>query len=257
MRNKALLYGLILLFLASPTWALTKKISGTTNVEDSYIAVGANANNNYGGNAYIWLIPAAQYGYIRVKNVASELGANATISACVCSLYNGYEDTPGDCVARRVFKPWVEGDEDGVNDDDGDVTWNDWASDDMEWNGLGGTNSDDEGEDNSSDGFGADRKATAEDTEAISGIGWDAITISAALAQAWYDGTAVENGVQLVTTDGNYAFHSTENASNQPFFVFTYTTGEPPAAGQVIIIGARYEEDSHNPRYGIPPVAWK
>lgn len=220
-------------------------IEGTTNVEDTFMWSGG-PGNNYGGHIYIRVSSIGRAGLIRVKNVASELGAGATISACVCSLYNYFLSSSGSVSAYSVFKPWVEGDEDGIDDDDGDVTWSDWASDANEWTTEGCLCAYDDGVDNSYDDGPcanhrrADRKETAEDTETVDAADtWYAWNMSSALAQAWYDGTKNEEGIYLVDVESGYnLFYSTESAeAEKPFWVFTYTTdGEPEAAGQVIII---------------------
>jgi len=201
----------------------SKTIDGTTNVEDGRIYSGA-ADNNYGGGVNM-SVQSTQSSLIRVKNVATELGVGATISACVCSIYCYNNSTDDNISAFSIFKPWVEGDEDGVDDDDGDFTWNDWASDADEWTTAGCNSADDGGSDNSGDGTGADRKETAEDTENVTEtLTWYAWNMSAALAQAWYAGTKNEEGVVLQYSSGGNWFRTTENASEQPFWVFTYTT---------------------------------
>lgn len=222
----------------------TKTIDGTTNVEDATIS-DYWADKNYGGKINMD-VRGGTYPtrlLIRVKNVASELGAGATISAAVCSLYCSINDTDGDNIAYSVFKPWVEGDEDGIDNDDGDVTWNDWASDANEWTTEGCLCAYDDGVDNSTDdgpcnATKADRKATAEDTENVTTVNtWYAWNITAALAQSWYDGTKNEEGILLFASTAINTFYSTESAEVQkPFWVFTYTTGGAPEPGQVIII---------------------
>lgn len=220
--------------LPALAFADTKKIEGTTNVEDANMSSGA-PNFNYGGGVYFYL-HASPKTCMRVKNVASELGVGATISACVCSVYVYDFTTAGDASIYRIFKPWIEGtgfDEEG----DGDVTFNDWVYPDDEWTTAGCQSADDGGSDNSGDGTGADRKATAESTVDVTGTGWLGFSITPALAQAWYDGTANENGVLFMGIGDCYAMcRSTEAETEKPFFVFTYTTGEPEAAGQVIMI---------------------
>lgn len=202
----------------------TKTIEGTTNVEDANLNSYWN-DKNYGADPDISVdFDGIGIGIIRVKNVASEIGANATISACVCSLYCWYYGGEDAISVYSVFKPWVEGDEDGVDNDDGDVTWNDWASDANEWTTGGCNSADDGGSDNSGDGTGADRKETAEDTETINAVGWFAWDITAALAQAWYDETKNEEGISMIGSSGpSNKFRSTEYGSNQPFWVITYT----------------------------------
>lgn len=217
----------------------TKTIDGTTNVEDAYLDSDL-PDNNWGGTTVLWVHSSKIYvSLIRVKNVASELGVGATVTGAVCSLHCNYYGGGGNLIsAYSVFKPWVEGDENGVDDDDGDVTYNDWASDEYEWTTAGCGSADDGGSDNSGDGTGADRKATAEDTETVDAediwFGWD---VSSALVQSWYDETKNEEGILLVSDGAQYdSFISTEGASNQPFWVFTYTADGEPEPGQVIII---------------------
>ena len=220
--------------LLCPTWAQAdwKKIEGTTNVEDAMIS-SSFPDNNYGdmGNADL-TISSSSFILIRAKNIASELGENATISACTLYMYCSYEALGAKTInANRLFKPWVEGDENGVDDDDGDVTWNDWVSDANEWAIAGAVCEGNDGSDNSVDNgdcltASRDRTTTREDYESVNGTGWFAWGISAELAQDWYDGTANPNGVILKTTSsGSSDWRGTEAVSNQPYWTFTYTTG--------------------------------
>jgi len=220
---------LVALLFCGQAWADVKKIEGTTNVEDSWMQSGFPDVNRGADDHFI---VSSYISIIRVKNVASELGVGATITGCVCSLYCYYE-TDATVSAYRVFKPWVEGTQDGGEEEPG-VTWNDWDNDAYPWTDPGCACANDDGVDNSYTGANCnlaarrDRKATAECEVLVNATGWWAFTISTALAQAWYDGTANENGV-LLTTGANEAwFRSTEYGSNQPFFVFTYTSGAPP-----------------------------
>jgi len=231
----------------------TKKIEGTTNVEDAQI-VSSSADNNYGGNTdyFLYKSGATQYFIlIRVKNVASELGANAVISSCVCSLYCSSSPTDGNVNSFTVFKPWNEGTLEGTDPDDaaegeGVVTWNDWSNDDEEWTTEGCLCARDGGVDNSYDGgvcnqdVRADRKATEESSVYITTITWYSWSVSTTIAQGWYDGTKNEEGI-LLRDDGvdQYStLYSTEYTSDPtkcPFWVFTYTA-EEAAAGQIIMI---------------------
>ena len=213
----------------------TKKIEGTTNVEDTRLR-SASVPNAYGG-AITFQSTAQDNALIRVKNVDTELGVGATISACVCSLYVTTVGTQGDISAYSIFKPWLEGNQDNANCVDPGCSWEDWSCDTYEWTTGGCGSADDGGSDNSGDGTGADRKATAEDIENVTAVDtWYAWNMSAALAQAWYDGTKNEEGIALIqTTDATVLYVSTEGASNQPFWVFTYTTGAA-AVGQMIMI---------------------
>lgn len=242
-RSLAILCGLTLLLTGmvplSPRTAEadTKVIEGTTNVEDTKLDQ-FQSDNNAGGYATTVVRFSEGYGFrtlIRVKNVASELGAGATITACVCSVLCQVNTEDGDVSAYRVFKPWVEGTQSAGSDPPG-ATWNDWDNDDWEWTTAGCGSADDEGEDNSGDGTGADRKATAEDTENVTTAAtWYAWNISTDLAQGWYDGTIEEEGIVLISpSEGNNKFYTTEYTTDPslcPFWTFTYTTEEPPAEG--------------------------
>lgn len=232
--------------LANPTsviWHDDAVSIGAADIEDTYIAGGISADKNYGNVDPLRIESDPYYGLVRVKNVASNLGVDATITACVCSLNC---EAPGNTMAiYRIFKPWGEGTSNGFDPgSDGSVTWNDWACDANEWTTVGGQSADDGGSDNSGDGVGADRKATAEDTQNPTGIGWYSWTISNALAQGWYDETINEEGIMFIETVDTYAkYTATEDgtAADRPRFSFTFTTnGEPPPAaaptGQVIII---------------------
>jgi hypothetical protein len=230
--SRGLLYGLILLLLASPTWAATLKISGADNVDDAKVAGGAGQNRNYGGATTITVTSTPSF--VRVKNLSSLLPTNAKILSCVLSLYCTVNTADDTIYFYRVFKPWVEGDEDNVDNDDGDITWLDWASDEFEWGTGPCACAGDDGVDNSQDGTcdqpGRDRKATEEGFTFVDAVDtWYEFNVSAALAQAWYDGTAVENGLLLLggrmpLGAGDNTFASTENETveNRPFWTITY-----------------------------------
>jgi len=221
----------------------SKVIEGTTNVEDAMLYY-TQEGHNYGGGVIFSVTTSTLYPIIRVKNVAAELGVGATISACVCSLYNYQNNGESNISAYSIFKPWVEGDDNGVDNDDGDVTWDDWASDDYEWTTAGCACADDAGVDNDIDGGGcydaaADRKATAEDTENITAADtWYAWNMSSTLAQAWYDETKNEEGILLVSdVSDTDRFYSTESAEDEkPFWTFTYTSGAPAAGRRERVI---------------------
>jgi len=160
---------------------------------------------------------------IRVKNVASELGVGATNITAVCSAYCCVNTTDDNISAYRVFKPWTEA----------GATWNDWVTTDLEWATEGCLCARDAGVDNSEDNAScinarADRKATAEDVVSVTETGWYAWDISTELATGWYDGTINEEGIILVgsISTGENRFYTTDYTELQPFFVFTYTSGE-------------------------------
>ena len=218
----------------------SKTIDGTTNVEDTYIFSGATGIN-YGAKITLTSTSTSSM-LVRVKNVDTELGVDATISACVCSLYCSNNVSDGTLSDYVVFKPWNEGTQDNQDCTDPGCSYADWACDDYEWTSNGCQCARDDGVDNSDDGglcdqgVRADRKATAEDNESVTTVNtWYGWAVSSVIAQGWYAGTKSEDGVLIKTADGANVFNSTEGASNQPFWVFTYTSGEPPA-GQVIII---------------------
>lgn len=227
----------ILLLIGGQAWADTKKITGTTNIEDAMIWEGETYwDKNYGdmGNGD-HVVAVGRSFLIRVKNVASELGEDATISACVCSVYCWFEVGSAKWVrAYRVFKPWVEGTQNGGTDEPG-VTWNDWDNDDWEWTLAGCECANDDGVDNSADNGACDastkrdRKATQESLQSIDATGWFVWSVSADLAQDWYDGTANENGIILHTgSSGSVYLYGSEHSTTAPHWTFTYTTGAPP-----------------------------
>jgi len=227
--NRLLCRLILFCVVLCPGWAQadTKKIEGTTNVEDCIIDEGTKETNAE-TNIVLYHLTYSSYDkyiLIRVKNVTTELGVGATITACVCSLYCCVNTTNDNISVYRVFKPWTEA----------GATWNDWITTDYEWATGGCNNADDEGEDNSGDGTGADRKATAEgNAVSVTETGWYSWDISTTLAQGWYDETMNEEGIVLIGSinTGENRFYSTEFTTDPtlcPFFVFTYTTdGEPP-----------------------------
>jgi len=228
--KRALFFLLFLLILCGQVSADTKTISGTTNLDDTWMQSGF-PNINRGTDDHLIASPNYKT-LIRVKNVASELGVGATNITAVCSMFCYYED--GDTVKiYRTLKPWEEGIQDGEDCVDSGATWNDWNCDEKEWTTEGCACANDDGVDNSADGGACDdasrrdRKATAECQVLVNATGWWAFTISPELAQGWYDGTMLENGLFLAGTTISTYFRSTEYGSNQPFFVFTYTSEEP------------------------------
>ncbi len=221
---------------ANPTLTVwhndTKVIEGTTNVEDASL-VQSGADNNYGGFADMLhrFGSTDWYPIIRPLNIASEIGAGATVTAAVCSLYLNTYSSGGTATALRCVKPWVEGDESGVDDDDGDVTYNDWASDANEWTTEGALCVGD-GVDNSQDNSACnasrrDKWSTEEDNFTITGTGWYELNMTDSLYLNWYDGDWNENGIIIVgTVDTDQRFSSTEKGSNEPFWVFTFTVAD-------------------------------
>jgi hypothetical protein len=212
-------------------------IDGTTDVEDAEIvkgALGAGQQNNYGGSSNIITVEEAnndwQYAAVRCQNVSTRVGASKTVDACTLWFFTNTIPNQGDVSVYRIFKPWNEGALDGSDPADaaegeGVITWVDWSNDGEEWTTAGCGSADDGGSDNSGDGTGADRKATAEATVTVSAAStWYGFHISATLAQAWYAGTANEEGVLLVITNNDEInFRPSEYSSNQPYWSF-YTS---------------------------------
>jgi hypothetical protein len=226
---------------ATVSSTVTKKIRGTANVEDVWID-NMQLDKNWG--AFTYLVLYEDWGeyynaLIRVKNVATLLGAGATNITAICSLYcYSHERNPDTIYAYRVFKPFKEGIGTGqycgaIDTTINGATWGDWNCLNLEWGTAGCGNASDAGTDNSGDGSDYDRKATAESPGVlINANGWYGFPISSELATAWYNGTANENGILLkgvLVSQGLNYFYSTEYTADTtlcPFFVFTYTPGE-------------------------------
>ena len=214
----------------------TKKIEGTTNIEDNYMRSNSG-ESNFGSTISIQVLESGGTvwnGIVRVQNVATEIGAGATITFAACSLWQDNSPTDGNVSAYSIFKPWDEGTQNFVACSNPGSSWNDWDCTTNEWTTAGCQCAGDDGSDNSTDNgaCGAstrDRKSTAESTtnvtETQTRYGWN---INNALAQGWYDGTKNEEGLVFIAATGvTTFFSSTENAtsSERPFFTFVFTTG--------------------------------
>jgi len=241
---------LVMFFCAKVALSDQLKISGTTNTDDAQIlynrpwglgtydpAVGFN--NNYGATTtgYITTLGAAESDttfyrfFIRPKNLSSLLPANANVTACVCSLYCSTNSIDGNVSAYRVLKPWVEGDENGTDNDDGDITYADWASDASEWGTFGCMNAADS-VDNSGDGTRPDRWTTAMSTVNVTTVNtWYSWTVDTATVNGWYHGTMTENGIVFIAAAGaNNRFYCSEYTTDTtliPRFFITYTVSAP------------------------------
>lgn len=256
---RKLVFVLFILLLATSAWGATLQIKGTTNTDDAMIAYENAYNaldehweatlydNNYGATTtgiVRWLVSAESDTVylrflIRPKNLSSLLPANANITAMSCSLYCSTNTTDGNVIAYRVLKPWVEGDENGTDNNDGDVTYADWASDGSEWETFGcmcgidgGIDNSEDGADKCNDGGSADRLETAIATTNVTTVNtWYSWSIPTELAQGWYDGTYLENGIILLSTAtaANTFFTSeyTTDATKVPRFFITYTVAAP------------------------------
>lgn len=221
---------LAILLLASAAWADTFTFGNATDVEDAMIRSN-NTDANFGSRTDISMFDNGSFYYsslIRVQNISDSIGAGATITAVICSLYN-FAGSGCTVYAYRVFKPWIEGDCNGCNPtgNGNGTTWNDWSADSKEWAIAGCDSTNDSGSDNSGDGDEPDRKATEMDSVDVDTEGaWFVFTIPTALGQGWYDGTINEEGIVLkvIAACGGIGFYSIDSGTNPPRWVFTYTT---------------------------------
>ncbi|RLE40256.1 hypothetical protein DRJ16_07320, partial [Candidatus Woesearchaeota archaeon] len=172
-----------------------------TGCADTYLYENIG-NANYGTDSYIYARSTdAGYnkkGLLSFDDVAeldgTVIDANITVKEFT---------TGATCGVFQVFKPWVET----------GATWNDWDTPyGKSWGTVGAENADDSGSENTGDGTGADRTATALDTLYASGN----FTITS-LAQKWVDGDATDTyGV---------IFHQTGSESrNCQYYSSEYTT---------------------------------
>jgi len=200
---------------------------GTTETDDVKLS-SSNPDKNYGIQGDLYFHSTYARTLFRCNDIRSTLGSGKTIHCCSLYVYLSSTSSSDNLSAYRVFKGWVEGDEDGVDNDDGDATWNDWQSDAYEWASGGCGSADDEGEDNSGDGTGADRKATAEYTYTIDHpddqntyVAFDLTSI----CQDWYDETISNNGVIILTdAASNTIAEASESETQKPYFTVKYLT---------------------------------
>jgi hypothetical protein len=236
--------------------AATTTIGGTTLIEDSWIT-NQNVCENNGNDDDIYVKNSGgdiYHGAARCWDVSGQLPANADISACSMIVSVGTVTTGGNVAIYRIFKPWVEGDDVGINVSDSGITWNNWNGNYVRtcignyWADAGAACARADGEDNN---YGWSTAMTCEDTTAdtdspyedivnVTGVGRTAFEISVTLAQGWYDGTYNENGV-LFTAAANVNIIMasiektwTPNSEDYRGWKFIYTVAE--AGGQVILI---------------------
>ena len=163
---------------------------------------------------------------IRFKDIASKLGPGAVITSATMNLYCSVEGSSADysVSAYRVLLDWVEGTKNGAVES-GSSSWNYAQQNTLAWNTAGC----DAASDVASEGGTADRRATAEQSTAITGTGqyfsWD---LTAAV-QNWYDGSWSEYGV-ILTIDSpgisrtRKVFAASENTTDgqRPYLEVTY-----------------------------------
>lgn len=207
----------------------TKEFRGTSETDDVKLS-SYNADKNYGIQENLYFRGDKINTLMRCCDIRNTLRSGKEITICSLYVYINSMSSSVNLSAYRVFKNWVEGDENGVDNDDGDATWNDWQSDASEWHSGGCEYADDAGYDNSGDGTGADRKATAEYTKALTypddQNGYVAFDLTN-ICRGWYDETIENNGVLIKSdTDVNTVASSSESIGEdqRPYFIIKYTS---------------------------------
>lgn len=228
------------------------------NIEDVWITelqFGSGDVINYGVSSYFNIETSVGFSntdtgsaLIRLTDVANLVGADMQIDACTLWVYAYAAAASGDLSAYSVFKPWDEGSGNGTAADTTDgACFRYWdlasGSGDQGWGTDGCYNADDGGSDNSSDGSGVDRKATAENTQTVSAAGWVGLDLTT-LAGTWYDGTKNEEGVVLQMSDqDDIAVRSSETTVPYwPIFqLLTSSTvaAETPSRRRRVLIGGQ------------------
>lgn len=166
-----------------------------------------------------------------IDHVRDSIGATATIDSIACTLDVHATDSAGWIGVYTAFKPIK----------DTVASWQDWdeLNGDSTWGTAGCNNADDAGTDNSSDGSGVDRSASAYDTIVTSGF--TACRFSLLPAEESAEGTF--KGVLIGIADGtgstgvNFRFfnHWYATEANRPRAWVYYTEGEPPASNGTVI----------------------
>ena len=165
-----------------------------------------------------------RYGF-RLNNVAGLVGSNPNVLSAICSTYAWFADENGYIFNTRVWKYlW----------DEEDVSYNEWdCTSDFDWATVGCDNASDGGSDNTGDGTGADRMASAIDSVQITFTpGWYVWDMDTALVRDWADGTAEEGGVIFIGTlnpSGDTAdvrLRDQDDGSNPAKVYITYVSAE-------------------------------
>lgn len=220
-------------------------------VEDAVMPSDDSArDNNYGSLTSLHVgsvtttYTSTRRSIIRFKDIASSLGPNQVITAATMYLYCHQEQSTTNYTvsAYRVLLNWVEG---NSNDqiEVGAVCSNYAQYDTLPWNAVGCGAADSEtGEDST-----ADRRVSAEASTSITGTGWHAWNVTAAVRK-WYSGEWSEYGLVLISdSEGENLnslkqFASSEHTSNgyRPYLEVTYYTEGAGATLEVCGTGCPY-----------------
>ncbi len=217
------------------------------NIEDTWLrATGGYQELNYGGHegAMAGYQPSALSTYlIRMLNIRDIIGDDKIIISCSLYVYlDSADGLSGDKYVgiKRVFKPWVAGILDGEDPEEGEgCTFSDWSADSFEWGLPGCHNEDDSGIDNTRDGEGADCKETPESIILVNQTygepwltpGYRSLSVSAGLANCWYDESYQNNGLAMKTVDPwGWVYLTqvdTQDETKRPYFVIEYQSRSP------------------------------
>jgi len=194
-----------------------------TGCIDNSLWLGSQ-DGNYGSHVYLATRLNAYYGLLSfdLPDLGSVVVSNAYLTL-VCYASSGTSTIS----AYQALKPWEET----------DSSWNQWdKSGSNEWGTAGAMNADDAGVENTGDGSGADRKATAAFAEAgQTGTGTKTLGSGqagfTALAQAWLDATATDTyGIVIRCTSvaDTYQFYRSSEygtTAERPKLTIVYTAG--------------------------------
>jgi hypothetical protein len=193
----------------------------------SFFNYGGTETNPVGEGA---ILAETSRSVIRFKNITNHLPDGAVITSAIMYLYCSLEDSGADhrVSAYRVLEDWGEGDKLGGFGFDV-VSWNYAQYTGIPWN----TDGCDEASDETGEDSTADRRATAEAGTLITGTGWFAWDLTAAV-QNWYSGAWSKYGVILInddedTPDCRKIFESSEstNDGQRPYLSVKYDVGTP------------------------------
>jgi hypothetical protein len=233
------------------------------SIEDTHITEPSNYTYNYGGATAVHVGSAVAANtdttaLLRPSgDIGATLGAGATVNSCSLFIPIGSGDLyeSGDVDLYRLYKYFIEGTEIGdLPDPDSGATWGffqafkfraaglqgyHWAAADAGIHMSGPWCTDDSGIDNVVDNntcvaARADRDATYMSTRQVNSDnqywGW---LVTTSLAQDWYDGDAVVNGVLMKARGiASFEFSSSEVTGDingpppLPYFRFRYTVAE-------------------------------